>query len=161
MTREPIAPPLDEWQHMTEAERAAVAKKFADWRAQGGEHVNPVPPHISRELRERVQQEECARERHQAQRTPESRRWQEERIALEAARPHVKQDWPKPEGRTPAPDKATRERMRAGLDARIAESRIKGFGVARFPSLKIKSHVDGERVGISTPWYSRIFRVGK
>lgn len=37
--------------------------------------------------------------------------------------------------RTPAPDQATRDRMRAGLDQRIAQSRAAGYGPADFSDL--------------------------
>ena len=38
--------------------------------------------------------------------------------------------------RTPAPDQATRDRMRAALDQRVAESKAKGYGPAKFDYLK-------------------------
>jgi len=66
-----------------------------------------------------------------------------------------------PNRRTPPPDQATRDRMRAGLDARIAESKAEGHTVGRFRDLEIKSRATGDKVVISSPWYSRFFRVGR
>lgn len=62
--------------------------------------------------------------------------------------------------KTPAPDEATRDRMRAGLDARIAEAKRKHPGRTQFDDLTITSEARGtSSMVLKTPWYTRIFKL--
>ena len=64
---------------------------------------------------------------------------------------------PSPIIRAAAPDQTTRDRLRAGLDARIAEAKAKGLGPATFPDLEITSKVRGESVVLAVSNFIRIF----